>query len=42
MLKRKTQELEQQLQLATKQCEEFKKGDTAAAVKIKAMEEMQA
>ena len=42
MLKRKTQELEQQLSQVSRQCDEYKKGDTAAASKIKALEEMQA
>jgi len=42
MLKRKNAELDEQLKLMTKQNAEFKKGDTLAESKIKALEEMHA
>jgi hypothetical protein len=42
MLKRKNAELGEQLALLAKQCEEYKKGDTAADTKIKALNEMHA
>lgn len=42
MLKRRATELEAQLSLLNKQCEEYKKGDTAAETKIKALNEMHA
>jgi hypothetical protein len=42
MLKRRTQELELQVLTAMKQVDEYKKGDSAASAKIKALEEMQA
>lgn len=42
MLKRKNTELSEQLSLLSKQCEEYKKGDTAAETKIKALNEMHA
>jgi hypothetical protein len=40
MLKRKNTELEEQLKVFAKQCEEFKKGDSQAEQKIKALNEM--
>jgi hypothetical protein len=42
MLKRKNQELTDQLNLLVKQCEEYKKGDSAAESKIKAINEVNA
>jgi hypothetical protein len=42
MLKRKNQELSEQLNLLVKQCEEYKKGDSAAETKIKALNEVNA
>lgn len=42
MLKRKTQELTDQVVMLSKQCEEYKKGDSAAETKVKALNEMHA
>ena len=42
MLKRKTVEMEEQMRALSKQCEDLKKGDTAAESKIKALNEMHA
>ena len=41
-LKRKNAELEENLRFVQKQCDELKKGDTAAEAKIKALSEMHA
>ena len=42
MLKRKNTELEEMVKNLNKQTEEFKKGDTQAETKIKALNEMHA
>ena len=42
MLKRKNSDMEEQQRLLIKQCEEFKKGDSAAESKIKALGEINA
>lgn len=42
MLKRKNAELDEQVKILTKQNGEFKKGDSLAENKIKALEEMHA
>ena len=42
LLKRKNTELNEQLTILNKQCDEYKKGDSAAETKIKALNEMHA